>query len=70
MSIKVYKLKGRKETFLKEYKTMRGALDYIEDIKNYDFVLLGIKNNKQVVIFQGIQIRKSFFEKMLEQFHF
>jgi hypothetical protein len=69
MSIKVYKLKGRKETFLKEYKTMRGALDYIEDIKNYDFVLLGIKNNRQVVIFQGIQIRKSFFEKMLEQFH-
>jgi hypothetical protein len=69
MSIKVYKLKGRKETFLKEYKTMRGALNYIEDIKNYDFILLGIKNNRQVVIFQGIQIRKSFFEKMLEQFH-
>ena len=69
MSIKVYKLKGKKETFLKEYKTMRGALNYIEDIKNYDFILLGIKNNRQVVIFQGIQIRKSFFEKMLEQFH-
>jgi hypothetical protein len=69
MSIKVYKLKGKKETFLKEYKTMRGALNYIEDIKNYDFILLGIKNNRQVVIFQGIQTRKSFFEKMLEQFH-
>jgi hypothetical protein len=69
MTIKVYKLKGRKHTFLKEYKTMKGALDYIESIKNYEFTLLGIKNNKQVVIYQGQQERKNFFEKMLDLLH-
>jgi hypothetical protein len=69
MNIKIYKLKGKKETFLKEYKTMKGALDYIEDIKNYDYMLLGLKG-KQVVIYQGQQQRKNFFEKLLEHFHF
>ena len=69
MNIKIYKLKGKKETFLKEYKTMKGALDYIEDIKNYDYMLLGLKG-KQVVIYQGQQQRKNFFEKLVEHFHF
>jgi hypothetical protein len=65
MKIKIYKLKGKRETFLKEYKTMKGALDYIEDIKNYDYMLLGIKG-KQVVIYQGQQQKKNFFEKLLD----
>jgi len=66
MKIKVYKLKGRNHTLLKEYKTMKGALDYIEAINNYDFILLGIKGNNQVVIYQGQQQQKSFFEKMFD----
>jgi hypothetical protein len=65
MKIKIYKLKNKRETFLKEYKTMKGALDYIESIKNYDYMLLGIKG-KQVVIYQGQQQKKNFFEKMLD----
>ena len=65
MKIKIYKLKNKRETFLKEYKTMKGALDYIESIKNYDYMLLGIKGN-QVVIYQGQQQKKNFFEKMLD----
>ena len=69
MTIKVYKLKGRKHTFLKEYKTMKGALDYIESIKNYDFALLGIKGKNQVIIYQGQQQRKNFLEKIFENFH-
>jgi hypothetical protein len=69
MKIKIYKLKNKRETFLKEYKTMKGALDYIEDIKNYDYMLLGIKGN-QVVIYQGRQEKKNFFEKLLEHLHF
>lgn len=69
MTIKIYKLKGKRETFLKEYKTMKGALDYIESVKNYDFTLLGIKGSKQVVIYQGPQQRKNFFEKMLDLLH-
>ena len=69
MTIKIYKLKGKRETFLKEYKTMKGALDYIESVKNYDFTLLGIKNSKQVIIYQGPQQRKNFFEKMLDLLH-
>jgi hypothetical protein len=44
---------------------MKGALDYIESIKNYDYMLLGIKGN-QVVIYQGQQQKKNFFEKMLD----
>lgn len=68
MKIKVYKLKGKTHTLLKEYKTMKGALDYIEAIKNYDFVLLGIKGKGQVVIYQGQQQQKTFLEKMLELF--
>jgi hypothetical protein len=65
MKIKIYKLKNKRETFLKEYKTMKGALDYIESIKNYDYMLLGIKGN-QVVIYQGQQQKKNFFEKILD----
>jgi hypothetical protein len=68
--IKVYKLKKKSHTLLKEYKTMKGALDYIESVKNYDFVLLGIKGKSQVVIYQGQQQRKNFFEKLVEHLHF
>lgn len=65
--IKVYKIKKRKPyELLKEYKTIKGALDYVESIKNYDSILIGIKNNKQVVIYQGQQERKNFFEKLFE----
>lgn len=68
--IRVYKVKKRKPyELLKEYKTMKGALDYIESVKNYDSILIGIKNNKQVVIYQGQQERKSFLEKLFDNLH-
>jgi hypothetical protein len=68
--IRVYKIKKRKPyELLKEYKTIKGALDYIESIKNYDSILIGIKNNKQVVIYQGQQTKKTFFEKMFDLLH-
>jgi hypothetical protein len=67
--IRVYKIKKRKAyELLKEYKTMKGALDYVETIKNYDSILVGIKNNKQVVIYQTQQQRKNFWEKLLDLF--
>jgi hypothetical protein len=66
--IKVYEIKKRTQKFLKEYKTLKGALDYIETIKNYESVLVAIKNNKQVVIYQTQQQRKNFWEKLLDLF--
>jgi hypothetical protein len=68
--IKVYKIKKRKPyELLKEYKTMKGALDYIENIKNYDSILIGIKNNKQVVIYQGQQTKKTIIDKLFDNLH-
>ena len=64
--IKVYEIKKRTQKFLKEYKTLKGALDYIESIKNYESVLVAIKNNKRVVIYQTQQQRKNFWEKLLD----
>lgn len=64
--IKVYEIKKRSQNLLKEYKTMKGALDYIESVKNYDSVLIGIKNNNQVVIYQTQQQRKNFLENLLD----
>jgi hypothetical protein len=68
--IKVYKIKKRKPyELLKEYKTMKGALDYIESIKNYDSILIAIKNNKQVVIYQGQQTKKNIIDKLFDNLH-
>jgi hypothetical protein len=68
--IKVYKIKKRKPyELLKEYKTIKGALDYIESIKNYDSILIGIKNNKQVVIYQGQQTKKTIIDKLFDTLH-
>lgn len=68
--IRVYKIRKRKPyELLKEYKTMKGALDYIESVKNYDSILIGIKNNKQVVIYQGQQTRRGIFEKLFDNLH-
>jgi hypothetical protein len=68
--IRVYKIKKRKShELLKEYKTMKGALDYIESIKNYDSVLIAIKNNKQVVIYQGQQTKKNIIDKLFDNLH-
>lgn len=68
--IRVYKIKKRKPyELLKEYKTMKGALDYIESIKNYDSILIGIKNNKQVVIYQGQQTKKTIIDKLFDNLH-
>ena len=64
--IKVYEIKKRTQKFLKEYKTLKGALYYIESIKNYESVLVAIKNNKRVVIYQTQQQRKNFWEKLLD----
>ena len=66
--IRVYKITKRKPyELLKEYKTIKGALDYVESINNYDSILVGVKNNKQVVIYQTQQQRKSFFQKMFDK---
>ena len=67
--IKVYEVKKRSQNLLKEYKTMKGALDYIESVKNYDSVLVGIKNNRQVVIYQSQQERKNFLQKLFDLLH-
>jgi hypothetical protein len=68
--IKVYKIKKRKPyELLKEYKTMKGALDYIESIKNYDSILIGIKNNRQVVIYQGQQTKRNIIDKLFDNLH-
>jgi len=66
--IKVYQLKKNRETLLKEYKTLKGALDFIESEKNYDYILYAIQKNK-VVAMQGKQTQKSFIEKMLDLLH-
>ena len=65
--IRVYKLKRDKETLLKEYKTLKGALDFIENEKNYDYILYAIKRNSVIAI-QGKQTQKSFFQKMFDLF--
>jgi hypothetical protein len=60
--IKVYKMSKRKvETLLKEYKTIKGALDFIENYKNYDYILYAIRRNK-IIAFQGYQKRKNVFD--------
>lgn len=66
--IKVYKLKGKKETLLREYKTIKGALDFIENEKNYNSILYAIQKNKVIAI-QTQQERKNLFEKMLDLLH-
>ena len=66
--IKVYKLKGKKETLLKEYKTIKSALDFIENEKNYNSILYAIQKNKVIAI-QTQQERKNLFEKMLDLLH-
>lgn len=66
--IKVYKLKGKKETLLKEYKTIKGALDFIENEKNYNSILYAIQKNKVIAI-QTQQQRKNFIEKLLDLIH-
>jgi predicted RNA-binding protein with PUA domain len=64
--IRVYMMKRGKETLLKEYKTIKGVLDFMENEKNYDYILYAIKN-KNVVAFQSFIQRKSFMEKMLDR---
>lgn len=66
--IKIYMMKRNKETLLKEYKTIKGALDFIENEKNYDYVLYAMRKN-QVIAIQGKQQRKNFFEKLLDLLH-
>jgi hypothetical protein len=67
--IKVFKMSKRKvEILLKEYKTLKGALDFIESEKNYDYILYAMKRNSVIAI-QGKQIKKTFFEKLFDKFH-
>lgn len=66
--IKVYKLKRNRETLLKEYKTLKGALEFIESEKNYDYILYAIEKSKIVAI-QGKQSEKTFVEKMFDLLH-
>ncbi len=65
--IKIYKMRKGVETLLKEYKTLKGALDFIENEKNYDYILYAIKRNSVIAI-QGKQTQKSFFQKMFDLF--
>jgi hypothetical protein len=66
--IKVYMMKYKKETLLKEYRTLKGALDFMESEKNYTYILYAMKNNKVIAI-QGKQQPKNIFEKVLDLFH-
>ncbi len=66
--IKIYKMRKGVETLLKEYKTLKGALDFIESEKNYDYILYAIQKSKVVAI-QGKQIQKTFIEKMFDLLH-
>ena len=66
--IKVYMMKRKKETLLKEYQTLKGALDFIENEKNYNYILYAIKNNKVIAI-QGKQTPKSIVDKILDLLH-
>ena len=59
--IKIYKMRKGVETLLKEYKTVRNALDFIENYKNYDYILYAIKG-KQVIAFQSYQPKKKLFD--------
>lgn len=64
--IKVYKMKRKgKETLLKEYKTIKGAIDFIEKQNNYESILYAIENN-EIVAFQSFIPRKSFLTKLLD----
>jgi hypothetical protein len=65
--IKVFKMKKGKETLLKEYKTMKGALAFMESENNHDYILYAIKRNR-VVAFQSFIPRKKLFEKILERY--
>jgi hypothetical protein len=67
--IKVFKMNNKKvETLLKEYKTLKGALDFIENYKNYDYILYAMKKNNVIAI-QGKQTQKSFIDKLFDKFH-
>jgi hypothetical protein len=67
--IKVFKMSKRKvEILLKEYKSLKGALDFIESEKNYDYILYAMKRNSVIAI-QGKQTQKTFFEKLFDKFH-
>jgi hypothetical protein len=66
--IKIYKLKRNKETLIKEYKTLKGALDFIENEKNYDYILYAMRKNVVIAI-QGKQTKITFFEKLLDLLH-
>jgi hypothetical protein len=46
---------------------LKGALDFIENEKNYDYILYAIKRNSVIAI-QGKQTQKSFFQKMFDLF--
>lgn len=66
--IKVYMMKRDRETLLKEYKTLKGALDFIESEKNYNYILYAIQKNKVIAI-QGKQQPKNFLDKILDLLH-
>jgi hypothetical protein len=47
---------------------LKGALDFIESEKNYDYILYAIQKSKVVAI-QGKQTQKTFIEKMFDLLH-
>ena len=66
--IKVFKMnKKRVETLLKEYKTLKGALDFMEGQDNHNSILYAIKRNK-VIAFQSYQPRKNFLQKVFDKY--
>jgi hypothetical protein len=66
--IKVFKMTKRKvETLLKEYKTIKGALDFMENQNNHNYILYAIKRNR-VIAFQSFVPKKKFFEKLFDNY--
>ena len=43
-------MKRKKETLLKEYQTLKGALDFIENEKNYNYICRPIIINRLRVV--------------------
>jgi hypothetical protein len=65
--IKVFKMNNKKvETLLKEYKTIKGALNFIENYKNYDYILYATKRNT-IIAFQSYQTRQNLIDKLFDK---
>jgi hypothetical protein len=65
----IYKVARKGSVLLKSYVSKKRTLDFIENTKNYDYILIGIHLNK-VVVYQSQQQRKTFWETLNENLNF